>query len=172
MAGVGVSPCNERGTAVARRCLEQGGSFEECLAVEFLHQWRSDARKIARLWTEQDASVLWVTTPAAVGARARSGPIAPVYREVAQEFDQVLVDAARALRANDGTWPTTLPCLPREGAPEGCVDGQIIVRRSVEDGHLCPVAPPPGTELACPVYSSGIVRWAGAVSMAARRAMR
>ncbi len=170
LVGVLTDGCNARGTAVGRRCLSAGGSMEECLAREWHQQWTEDATSIARFWSARGIDVLWVSAPPLINRRFAEGPITPIFRRLARRYDQRFVDAAITLRARDGSWPIRLPCLPNESAAEGCEDGTIQIRRSDDNGHLCPVEP--SAPIApCEVYSSGIVRWAGRIVRAAHHLM-
>jgi hypothetical protein len=74
-----------------------------------------------------------------------------------------LLDAGAAVM-DGANFTTTLPCLSTETAAEGCVDGRITVR-APDGGHFCPGGPEhhdPVTAL-CTVYSSGALRFAGAI---------
>jgi hypothetical protein len=75
------------------------------------------------------------------------------------------VDAGRAVVAG-GRFTATLPCLPSEGAADGCVDGRIPVR-ALDGVHFCPRREGPGTD-GCPVYSSGAVRFGFAMAQPVR----
>ena len=61
----------------------------------------------------------------------------------------------------------TLPCRGDEGEPEGCVDGEVVVR-SPDRIHFCPVVP---EGLACPVPAPGADRFGREMARVARLAL-
>jgi hypothetical protein len=76
------------------------------------------------------------------------------------------VDAGHSV-LDHGRFTDTLPCLPSEGAAEGCVDGRIRVR--AEDGiHFC-LTSIPRTADHCPSYSGGAARFGLAMAEPVRR---
>jgi hypothetical protein len=85
-----------------------------------------------------------------------------LYTALAPTMDlTTTADAGGLLRAADGGWSHSLPCLPVDSAARGCKDGSIVVR-SPDKGHFCPVAPAPvnGVIEGCPQWSSGAFRFA------------
>jgi hypothetical protein len=89
-----------------------------------------------------------------------------LYREIARRMPGVVyVDAGRAVLAANGGWTATLPCLPGEGAAQGCSDGRIVVR-APDGAHFCPGAGPAvhGVTTTCPRWSSGAVRFGRAMA--------
>ena len=76
------------------------------------------------------------------------------------------VDAGQAV-LDRGRFTATLPCLPSEGAGDGCVDGRIPVR-ALDGLHLCPMRTSLGDNR-CPVYSSGAARFGLAMAGPIRR---
>jgi hypothetical protein len=124
-----------------------------------------DTPIVADFWKQRGARVVWASAPGRAGSTQPSLNT-DGFRSVAARLGQRFVDAGAAVRAADGTYPLTLPCLPSEKAAQGCRNGMIAVRHSLDDGHLCP-AVHKGLE-PCPVYSSGIARWAGAILQAVR----
>jgi len=124
-----------------------------------------DSTTAAALWQSRGVKVLWVSPPGTQGTTGPA-PVTAIDQSVASDHGQAFVDAGATLAAPDGTWPEFLPCLGFETAAFGCQpDGTIQVRTSATDFHLCPTDPGLG---ACPVYSSGIFRWNGAMVNAAR----
>jgi hypothetical protein len=75
------------------------------------------------------------------------------------------VSAASIFDPAIGTYPMTMPCLtPSE---LGCVGGRVPVR-DARGGHLCPLTDLDGP---CPVYSSGVHRYALAAARAVADAL-
>jgi hypothetical protein len=117
-----------------------------------------DARAAARLFDEKGTRVIWLGWP-----RPAGGIVSPhaddiiwhYYEEVAAGFGHHMIDPGLALfDASSFSYPLTMRCLtPTE---PGCVDGHVPVR-DLAGGHLCPVTDLTGP---CPVYSSGIRRYA------------
>jgi hypothetical protein len=122
--------------------------------------YSADAATAGGLWAGRGVQVLWAAAPGAVETTA-DHPLTAVYQAAATAHGQAFVNAGETLRAADGSWPPTLPCLASEIAGGQCPNGgagPILVRTS--DGHLCPVDSGVNP---CPEYSSGVVRWAGAI---------
>ena len=142
---------------------------------DLLRKYRDDARRATRIFAGAGVRVYWMGAPSTAtteepvfagvrhGYEAESGrltfatPPLPRVR---------YVDAGLAV-LDGGRFAATLPCLPSEGAGEGCVDGHIPVR--ARDGlHFCPVRTGPGDDR-CPIYSGGAVRFGLAMAQPIRR---
>ncbi len=133
--------------------------------------YTQDAAQAAATWT--GTATLWVSPPAAVGATGEN-PVTPIFRNQAASAGESFVDAGATLRAADGSWPRSLPCLPSETPARGCgTDGQILVRTPAPDTvHMCPDIYNPFVVGACPSpYASGIQRWVGAITAGAQPLM-
>jgi hypothetical protein len=142
---------------------------------DLLRKYRDDARTATEIFAGAGVRVYWMgapstaTTEEPVFARVRHGYEAesgrltfatPPLRRVRY------VDAGLAV-LDGGRFAATLPCLPSEGAGEGCVDGHIPVR--ARDGlHFCPVRTGPGDDR-CPIYSGGAVRFGLSMAQPIRR---
>jgi hypothetical protein len=140
-----------------------------------VQKYRQDARTATAIFAGTGVRVYWMGGPPTRGQRsiefagvrsvyeaepARLTFATPPLRRV--EY----VDAGR-LVSDQGRFADTLPCLPSEGAGEGCVDGRIRVR--ADDGiHFCLAEIPRGADH-CPVYSSGAVRFGLAMAEPVRR---
>jgi hypothetical protein len=140
-----------------------------------VQKYRDDASTATELFAGAGVRVYWMGAPST--ATAEAGVFAGIRHGYAAEAGRLTyatpptsgvryVDAGQAL-LDGGRFAATLPCLPPEGAGEGCVDGRIPVR--APDGlHFCPVRTSPGTDR-CPVYSSGAVRFGLAMAQPIRR---
>ncbi len=146
------------------------------LTGEALRQkYRDDARTATEIFAGAGVRVYWMGAPST--ATAEAGVFARIRHGYAAEAGRLTfgtppiprvryVDAGQAVLEGGG-FAATLPCLPSEGAGEGCVDGSIPVR--APDGlHFCPVRTSPGADR-CPVYSSGAVRFGLAMAQPIRR---
>jgi hypothetical protein len=90
------------------------------------------------------------------------------YRELADSMNNTeFIDAGAFVEAPDGSWTDRLACLPFETAEQGCTDGTIEVR-APDRGHLCSGGGPAvvGVTTVCEHYSSGTVRFGGAIATA------
>ena len=133
-------------------CTQNRGGFNTVYSL--------DSRTVANLWASRGVKVLWVSPPGAQGTTGPA-PLRAIDQGVANQYGQSFVDAGATLMAPDGAWPLTLPCLSFEVTDGYCgADGQIQVRTSAANYHLCLVDSGFGS---CPVYSSGIFRWNGAM---------
>jgi len=132
---------------------------------ELADVYQQDSTTAADLWQSRGVRVLWVSPPGAQGTTGPA-PLTAIDQSVASQHGQSFVDAGATLQAPDGTWPLALPCLSFEITDGFCnSDGTIHVRTSATNNHLCPV----DSGLSpCPVYSSGVFRWSGAMINAAR----
>jgi hypothetical protein len=142
---------------------------------DLLRKYRDDARAATGIFAGAGVRVYWIGAPSTAtteepvfagvrhGYQAESGrltfatPPLPRVR---------YVDAGLAV-LDGGRFAATLPCLPSEGAGEGCVDGHIPVR-ALDGLHFCPVRAGPGDDR-CPIYSGGAVRFGLAMAQPIRR---
>jgi hypothetical protein len=142
---------------------------------ELRQKYRDDARSATEIFAGAGVRVYWVGAPST--ATADAGVFAGVRRGYEAESGRLTfatpplsrvryVDAGQAV-LDRGRFAATLPCLPSEGAAEGCVDGRIPVR-ALDGVHLCPVRTGPGDDR-CPVYSGGAVRFGIAMAQPIRR---
>jgi hypothetical protein len=115
-------------------------------------KYRDDARTATELFAGAGVRVYWMGAPASAAPEA--GDFARVRRGYQAESDRL-------------TFTATLPCLPSEGAGDGCVDGRIPVR-ALDGLHLCPMRTSLGDNR-CPVYSSGAARFGLAMAGPIRR---
>jgi hypothetical protein len=124
--------------------------------------YTADAATTAALWASRGVQVLWASPPGDVNLNpAPDHPLTAIYQATATAHGQAFVNAGQTLRDVDGSWPPTLPCLTSEISGGQCpAGGRIQVRFSAANGHLCLVDSGLNP---CPVYSSGIVRWDGAI---------
>jgi hypothetical protein len=138
-------------------------------------KYRDDARTATGIFVGAGVRVYWMGAPPITSEQARDFELVRhVYEAdsgramgVSPPFGVVeYVDAGRAV-VEDGRFTATLPCMPAEGAAEGCVDGRIAVR-ALDGVHFCPVRTGPGTDR-CPTYSSGAVRFGRAMAAPVRR---
>jgi hypothetical protein len=135
-----------------------------------VQKYRQDARIATSIFAGAGVRVYWM------GAPAVSGPLESDFERVRGVYETEptrltfatpplrrveFVDAGQAV-LDRGTFTGTLPCLPSEGATEGCVDGRIRVR--ADDGiHFCLVSIPRDADR-CPAYSSGAARFGFAMA--------
>jgi len=142
---------------------EPDGDFlTEDAAVE---KYQRDLDVALHTWLPREVPVYLVAPPGAVG-EAEPVPLHAVYAGAAERAGRAveLIDAAAVLRATDGIYRERLPCLPSEGADDGCRDGTIAVRAS--DGvHFCDAH----DGSACAGYASGAFRFARAMADPLRR---
>lgn len=129
-----------------------------------IDRYRSDLTELVKRARASGARVLLVGQPhrdASFAAEAEVDGINAISRELAVERFVSFVDAGAAVEL-DGRYTPRLPCAPFD--PMCDPDGTVVVRG---DGvHFCPIESPSG---ACPMWSSGAVRFALAISAAARR---
>jgi hypothetical protein len=157
----------------ATRCMR--GPDGPLTGEALVQKYRQDARTATAIFAGTGVRVYWIGGPPTRGQRsiefagvrsvyeaepARLTFATPPLRRV-EYFD------AGRLVSDQGRFADTLPCLPEEGAAEGCVDGHIRVR--ADDGiHFCLASIPRGGTQ-CPVYSSGAVRFGLAMAEPLRR---
>ena len=151
------------------------GSNGPLTGDDLLQKYRDDARSATEVFAGAGVRVYWMGAPSA--ATAEAGVFAGVRRGYEAESGRLTfatpplprvryVDAGEAV-LDHGRFSPTLPCLPSEGAPEGCVDGRIPVR-ALDGLHFCPVRTGPADDR-CPVYSGGAVRFGIAMAQPIRR---
>ena len=145
------------------------------IGEDLLRKYRDDARTATRIFAGAGVRVYWMGAPSTATAEE------PVFAGVRHGYEAEssrltfatppvprvrYVDAGLAV-LDGGRFAATLPCLPSEGAGEGCVDGHIPVR-ALDGVHFCPVRTGPG-DGRCPVYSGGAVRFGLAMAQPIRR---
>lgn len=152
---------------IRERVSTEGSSWERSYA--------DDAAAAARMWVDRGASVVIMGNPMPYTTPTLTRgphPLDAVYRSIARSQKRVTFSdrPERAVAVPDPTdraqfvFPFTMRCLPTEVSFSECHGGHIQVRDPA-GGHFCPVVDPDG--LACPAYSSGIVRFGNAVADAA-----
>lgn len=173
----GTAPCDwlgqELGASSGRIVVISftGNSLTPCMADGdggFLHgealvdRYRADLTTMVDQVRAKGARVILVGQPqrGPAAASAESGlevaGINGIYMALAEADGVAFIDAGAAVETPDGNFAATLPCLP--GEAECGPDGTNPVRNA--DGvHLCPEGSEP-----CPVYSSGALRFAGAIA--------
>jgi hypothetical protein len=123
-------------------------------------KYRDDARTATGIFAGAGVRVYWMGAPPIAAEQARDFELVRHVYEVesgrgmaaSPPFGGVeYVDAGRAV-VEAGRFTATLPCLPAEGAAQGCVDGRIPVR-ALDGVHFCPVRTGPGTDR-CPIYAA------------------
>jgi hypothetical protein len=132
--------------------------------------YTADSDIAAAFWKAYGVSVAWVSPPGQPGT-VGPHPLAAVYQAVAAAHGQIYADGGADLIDSISTtdsWPVDLPCQSFDVAAGACsaLGQPVQVRASATDGHLCVDTTYPGLT-ACPVYSSGVVRWGSAVASAA-----
>jgi len=136
--------------------------FGPCMTgKDSLAQHTADTQAALALWASRGVPVVLVGAPRAVGDPSDLTGTAPINRDLAARANQTFVDSGVLLRDPwTGVYQQRLPCLDGEGPAQGCgVDGLIDVRDET-GGHFCSihnVGP-------CPVYASGIVRFAAPIA--------
>jgi hypothetical protein len=142
--------------------------FGPCMSGrDSVAQHTADTQAALALWASRGVPVVLVGAPRGVGEPRDPAGVAPVNRDLAAGAGQTYVDSGVLLRDPwTGVYQQRLPCLDGEGPEEGCgADGLIDVRDET-GGHFCAihdVGP-------CPVYASGITRFAAAIAAAVARA--
>jgi hypothetical protein len=137
---------------------------------DLVRKYRDDARIATGIFAGAGVRVYWIGGPQGPGplATAFTG-VRGVYQAEPRRLTFAtpplprveFVDAGQAV-LDRGGFTSTLPCLPSEGAPQGCVEGHIRVR--VDDGiNFCGVPVPRGAG-GCPEYSSGAARFGFAMA--------
>jgi hypothetical protein len=145
-----------------------GVPFGPCMTgKDSIVQHTADTRAALALWKSRGVAVVLVGAPRGVGEPREPSGTAPINRDLAASEGQTYVDAGALLRDPwTGVYQQRLPCLDGEGPEQGCgADGLIDVRDET-GGHFCSihnVGP-------CPVYASGIVRFAAPIADAVARA--
>jgi hypothetical protein len=139
--------------------------FGPCMAgKDSLAQHTADTKTALDLWGSRGVPVVLVGAPRGLGEPRDQNGAGAINRDLAAGAGQTFVDSGVLLRDPwTGVYQQRLPCLAGETAEQGCDGGLIDVR---QEGHFCHV---PNTS-PCPVYSSGIVRFAAAIAAAAARA--
>lgn len=144
-------------------CMRDGsGAYRRGAAL--VERYRADLIELVRRARASGAWVLLVGQPyrdASFAAEAEVDGINAIYRELATQRFVSFVDAGAAVEL-DGRYSPRLPCASFD--PTCDPDGTVVVRG---DGvHFCPIESPSG---ACPMWSSGAVRFGMAIAAAAKR---
>jgi hypothetical protein len=158
---------NIQTSCIRERVSTEGSSWERSYA--------DDAAAAARMWVDRGARVVIMGNPMPYTTPTLTRgphPLDAVYQSIARSEKRVTFSdqPERAVAVPDPAdrarfvFPFTMPCLPAEVSLTECSRGHIQVR-DPGGGHFCPVVDPDG--LACPTYSSGIVRFGDAVADAA-----
>lgn len=125
-----------------------------------IDKYRADVGALITEAHGAHAQVLLVGQPAqadSVGGNDIVEGLNATYVGLAKQQGVSFVDAGAAVENPDGTFASSLPCLPNE--QECGPSGSNVVRN--DDGlHFCPGSPPPGP---CAAYSSGAYRFALAI---------
>ena len=137
-------------------------------------RYRHDARQLIDAVAPTGVPLLFVSAPPPppYGTPHTTNAVLSqvVASEAAQGRDVTWADAGQALAGPHGGWTKTLPCLPQEGAAQGCRNGSIVVRSS--DGlHFCPGRwESRGLHHGrCSTYSSGALRYGSAIAAAVEK---
>ncbi len=136
-------------------------------------RYRADAEAAIAIFAETGTQVVFAGAPISRSAEQqadgiRDGRLNRLYEELAGQHPGVrYVDAGEAV-LDAGRWAPTLPCLSAEPCTGGSDStGQSVnVVRSPDGIHFCPAAADAerGVTGACPVWSSGAFRYAGAMA--------
>jgi hypothetical protein len=127
----------------------------------------SDLTAAVQMWQARGTKVVLLHWPEACCQPAPSPDIWDHYEAIAARYGVTTLDPAQVLfNPFENTWPAQLPCL--SATEPGCdlTTHEIAVRdapstTNLRGGHLCPVQ---GIAIPCPVYSSGVERYAEAVA--------
>lgn len=129
-----------------------GNNLTSCITSRpFVAGYRADANWAVDFWVdEHGVPLVFTAAPGPVGTAPSQRQIAAVYYEVGSARGVYVADAT-PLFANAalGLYAQAMPCLVGE-----CTT--TIGVRAPDGAHLCPIA---GLRTACPVYSSGVVRY-------------
>ncbi len=163
--------------------LFSNNTFTDCMADEAgdplvgeasFAKYESDLRRLVDRFRETGAFVYLPTFANNRGAAERGEqamvPFNSLFAQLASEDDGVfVVDAAAAVLDADGNYTETLPCLDHEPCVGG-VDADGIGFNYVREGdgtHFCSGGFGDGVPIepgACPAWSSGAFRYAGAMT--------
>jgi len=121
------------------------------------------------LWSARGVPVVNVAAPRRVDLPRDLDTVGTIYRDTAARTGQHFVDTGALFRNPwTGVYEHLRPCLAGEGADQGCRADGTIETRDVNTGtHFCPISSDATT---CPIYSSGIVRYAAAIAATVARA--
>jgi hypothetical protein len=138
----------------------------------FLVRYRADAETVMQIFEPIGTRVYFAGSPlpgAALVPASNGARLNALYAEVAATHPAAaeFVDAGAAV-LDHGRWTNALPCLPTEPCEGGtAADGRPVnVVRSPDTVHFCPVsgAARAGVTGACPVWSSGAMRYGTAMA--------
>jgi hypothetical protein len=144
--------------------------FGPCMTgKDSLAQHTADTQTALTLWASRGVPVVLVGAPRGVGDPTEFVGAGAINRDLAARAGQTFVDAGVLLRDPwTGVYQQRLPCLAGETATLGCGSDGLIDVRDETGGHFCSihnVGP-------CPVYASGIVRFAAPIADAVVQAAR
>ena len=138
-------------------------------------RYAGDMRAVVELLATQGVRVVLVSPIPAPGLPGEAEAlIADEYLRIVTEWagrdiGQVrYAPAVDKVTGPDEAYVDTLPCLPSEGADQGCTNGEITVR-SVDRIHFCPVDTE--DDMSCPAYSSGATRFGDEMARVATQAL-
>jgi hypothetical protein len=129
----------------------------------WMAKYQQDLSTAIRLIKPSGARIYVVAAP--VIRVPHSDSLAPMYESIVKRTPgAVFVDAGQAV-LDHGHYTDTLPCLPFEGAGQGCLGGRIVVR-APDGAHFCPggAAAFMGVTNPCKVWSSGAWRFGTAMA--------
>jgi hypothetical protein len=126
-------------------------------------KYHGDLQRAVNLIRATGARIYVVGTPTTRTPRAAS--LAPVFKAVVSHTPTAQYVDAGAAVLDQGRYTDTLPCLPFEGAAQGCFGGRVAVR-APDGGHFCPGAQAAvlGVTESCGVWSSGAWRFGTAMA--------
>ncbi len=135
--------------------------------AEYLDRQRRDVERILGITAAAQVPVVLVPPP----PEPYSDPVAQqraleaVAREAAAPFTHASFDPEPGLALGDARWSETAPCLPEEGAGEGCTGGRIVVRGPGRV-EFCPAGYSGIADMiaGCSTYSGGAVRYGRAIA--------
>ena len=146
-------------------CTQGRGSQDEVYTADLttaIEMWTKGGVHVGLVSPPGPAPVPPDGPPTPPGGPPGPHPLAALYSQIAQQFGQTYGDGGALLHDSSvpELWPLYLPCQPFDVSANACVGGQVQVRTSATDGHICDVVT--GTD-PCPEYSSGVVRWGSVV---------
>lgn len=151
-----------------------GPDGEELTGRALADRYEADVRAATELFAADGVRVVLVGGPDAPGLPGDASlEIGEVYYDIVNEWagrdlGQVrYADAASTVTLDDGTYTDRLPCRDDEGADEGCVDGEVVVR-SPDRIHFCPVE---HGEFECPEPAPGAHRFGEEMARVTRFAL-
>lgn len=149
-----------------------GNALTQCMRGDKTHfaRYEADAEAAVELLAGSGIQLVFAGSPRSDNDQGdyKGGLLNATYASVADAHRDVrYVDAGAAL-LDDGSWTSTLPCLPLEPCTGGW-DSQgraVNVVRARDGGHFCPAGRDAerGVTGECPVWSSGAFRYGNAMA--------